>query len=82
MPEALHTCDLCGLSARCAPAELSASDKPLRFCCQGCKMVYMLLMEAADSPHPRSFRETELFRQCQAAGIIPRSETDLEIPGG
>ncbi len=57
-----------------------SAEKPLWFCCQGCKMVYMLLMEAADSPHPESFRETELFRQCQAAGVIPRSEIDLETP--
>jgi heavy metal translocating P-type ATPase len=87
VPEAPRTCELCGLRARCAPAELPSSDKPIWFCCQGCKMVYMLLMEATDSPHPRSFRETELFRQCQAAGIIPRSEADLETsmttePGG
>ena len=43
-------------------------------------MVYILLMEAADSPHPRSFRDTQLFRQCQAAGVIPRSEAELEPP--
>jgi heavy metal translocating P-type ATPase len=80
VPEAPRTCDLCGLSARCEPAELPSSDNPLWFCCQGCKMVYILLMEAADSPNPQSFRETELFRQCQAAGVIPRSETDLNPP--
>ncbi len=78
MSEDRHTCDLCGLSARCAPAELPSSGTSLRFCCRGCKMVYMLLIEAADSPDPRSFRETDLFRQCQDAGIIPRSEADLE----
>ena len=81
MPDAPHTCDLCGLSARCAPAELlSVTEKSLWFCCQGCKMVYILLMEAADTPHPHSFRETDLFKRCQAAGIIPRSEIDLESP--
>jgi heavy metal translocating P-type ATPase len=80
VPEAPRTCDLCGLSARCAPAEIPGSDKPLWFCCQGCKMVYILLLEAVDSSNPQSFRETELFRQCQAAGIIPGSGTDLKIP--
>jgi len=39
-------------------------------------MVYILLMEASDSPDPRSFRETELFRRCRAAGVIPGSEKD------
>jgi heavy metal translocating P-type ATPase len=80
VPEALLTCDLCGLSARCMPAELSSAEKPIWFCCHGCKMVYILLMEAADTPDPRSFRGTERFRQCQAAGIIPRSEKDMEFP--
>ena len=60
------------------PAELPGAENPLRFCCQGCKMVYLLLMEAADAPHPGSFRETDLFRRCQAAGVIPRSLSDLE----
>lgn len=41
-------------------------------------MVYILLMEATGSPDPRSFRETELFRQCRAAGVIPGLETDTE----
>jgi heavy metal translocating P-type ATPase len=74
-----RTCDLCGLSARCTPADLPDSEKTLWFCCQGCKMVYVLLLEAADAPHPRSFRETDLFKRCQAAGVIPRSVTDLEV---
>ncbi len=75
-----HPCDLCGLPARFETLEPAISEKPLRFCCQGCKMVYTLLVEAADPQHPEGFRETDLFKQCQAAGIIPRSETDLEQP--
>ncbi|MFZ3048145.1 MAG: cation-translocating P-type ATPase, partial [Desulfatirhabdiaceae bacterium] len=42
--------------------------------------VYSLLTEAANPLHPQVFRETDLFRQCQAAGVIPRTETDLETP--
>ena len=61
---------------------MPAAENPLWFCCQGCKMVYTLLMEAADAPHPRSFRDTDLFKRCQAAGVIPRSVTDLEFPEG
>jgi heavy metal translocating P-type ATPase len=34
-------------------------------------------MESTDSPDPEAFRETDLFRQCQARGIIPRSEEEL-----
>jgi heavy metal translocating P-type ATPase len=34
-------------------------------------------MEATNSANPETFKETELFKQCQASGIIPRSETEL-----
>jgi heavy metal translocating P-type ATPase len=34
-------------------------------------------MEATDSPNPEVFRETDLFKQCQAKGIIPNSEEEL-----
>lgn len=36
-----------------------------------------MLMEAADSPDPAAFRDTELFKTCQAMGIIPATEADL-----
>ncbi|MGD8798821.1 MAG: cation-translocating P-type ATPase [Desulfobacterales bacterium] len=47
------------------------------FCCNGCRQVFTILMEATDSPNPEAFRETELFRQCQTKGIIPLSEEQL-----
>ncbi len=34
-------------------------------------------MESTDSPNPEAFRETDLFKQCRAKGIIPRSEKEL-----
>ena len=37
-----------------------------------------MLMEAADSPDPVQFKETELFRKCREMGIIPESESDLK----
>ncbi|MDX1708760.1 MAG: HAD-IC family P-type ATPase, partial [Desulfobacterales bacterium] len=47
------------------------------FCCNGCRQVFTILMEATDSPSPERFKETELFKQCQARGIIPASEDNL-----
>jgi heavy metal translocating P-type ATPase len=44
----------------------------------GCKQVFHMLAESADGKDPGSFRETELFKKCQAMGIIPSSEGDLE----
>ncbi len=40
-------------------------------------MVYTMLMEAADSPDPARFKETELYRRCVAAGAVPSDERDL-----
>ena len=36
-----------------------------------------MLSEAADAPDPSQFRQTDLFRRCVAAGIIPASEEEL-----
>jgi heavy metal translocating P-type ATPase len=40
-------------------------------------MVYAMLLEATDSPDPTTFRESELFRRCVAAGVVPASAADL-----
>ena len=71
-------CDLCGLPLRYGTITHSVDDKPLYFCCQGCRMVYTMLLESADVKDPARFRESDLFRQCVAAGVIPASEADLE----
>jgi heavy metal translocating P-type ATPase len=39
-------------------------------------MVYSMLQEAADAPDPERFRETDLFRRCAAAGVIPTTVAD------
>jgi heavy metal translocating P-type ATPase len=72
-----RACDLCGLPLRAGTAEATFSDRTYRFCCTGCRQVFTILFEAADSSDPDSFRETELFRKCQENGIIPKSEADL-----
>lgn len=41
-------------------------------------MVYSMLAAAADAGDPTHFRETDLFKRCLAAGIIPASEEDLK----
>ncbi len=48
-----------------------------RFCCIGCRQVYIMLSEAAGATDPAAFRRTDLFRRCQEMGIIPRSQEDL-----
>ncbi len=70
-------CDLCGLPLRFGAVAHSIDDQPLRFCCQGCRMVYRMLLESAGAGNPAHFKETDLYRQCVAAGVIPASEDDL-----
>jgi heavy metal translocating P-type ATPase len=71
------TCDLCGLSLRHGTVTAVITGASYSFCCNGCRQVFTILMEATDSPNPETFRESELFRQCQAKGIIPLSEAQL-----
>ena len=71
-------CDLCGLPLRFGDQILTENKRSYRFCCMGCKQVFRMLMEATDSPDPSKFKETELFRRCLEAGIIPRNEEDLD----
>ena len=70
-------CDLCGLPLRAGSYPATHADRTYRFCCQGCRQVFSILIEASDSGNPDGFRESELFKQCQEMGIIPRTEADL-----
>ena len=40
-------------------------------------MVYAMLMEATDAPDPSSFRNSDLYRRCVAAGVVPAGISDL-----
>ncbi len=42
--------------------------------------MFSILLEATGSDDPAQFRESDLFKQCREAGIIPRSQTDLNRP--
>ncbi|MGD9326039.1 MAG: cation-translocating P-type ATPase [Desulfobacterales bacterium] len=70
-------CDLCGLALRVGKYESTHADQTYQFCCLGCRQVFSILMEAAGAGDPATFRQSDLFKQCQELGIIPRSEADL-----
>jgi heavy metal translocating P-type ATPase len=82
-PSSLSTgCDLCGLPIGRSRAKLELGGKTLRFCCPGCQGVFQIL---GNDPQGTggNFRETDLYRSCVEAGIIPRTQADLdrrEIP--
>ncbi len=70
-------CHLCGLPLRYGAVSHSINDQPLKFCCNGCRMVYAILLESSEVDDPARFKEADLYRQCVAAGVIPASEDDL-----
>lgn len=74
---AAGVCDLCGLPLSAGRFEAAFSGKTYQFCCQGCRQVFSILIEAADSGDPAKFRDSDLFKLCLDKGIIPRSEADL-----
>jgi heavy metal translocating P-type ATPase len=76
-----NVCDLCGLPLRAGLFEATFSAQTYRFCCQGCRQVFSILIEASGSRDPATFRESDLFKQCLENGIIPRSEADLIATG-
>jgi heavy metal translocating P-type ATPase len=73
-------CDLCGLPVRNSRAVKVAGRQALHFCCPGCRQVFQIL-SSSSKVTPEKFRETELYRACLEAGIIPRDEKDLETRG-
>ncbi len=72
-----NKCDLCGLSLRSGRIEAKSSGTTYQFCCNGCRQVFNILLEATDSGDPAKFRESDLFKQCRESGIIPKTEPDL-----
>jgi len=78
-PNASGACDLCGLPLSAGKFEATYSGQTYRFCCQGCRQVFSILIEATDSGDPAKFRETELFKQCLEQGIIPSTAADLAL---
>ena len=64
------TCHLCGLPLRFGAVAHSNDDQSLRFCCQGCRMVYSMLLESAEVDDTARFKDTDLYRQSVAAGVI------------
>jgi heavy metal translocating P-type ATPase len=77
---AVAVCDLCGLTLREERIEVEFTGRTYRFCCAGCRQVFSILQQASGSVDPAAFRRSELYRQCQASGIIPRSAADLPLP--
>ena len=73
------TCDLCGLPLGHSKMEEVIGEEMLRFCCPGCRQVFLLL-SAERGSLPANFKETDLYRICVESGIIPDGRSDVVDP--
>ena len=74
-----ETCHLCGLPVGNSGIDQVTGKKVHRFCCPGCRQVYLILSGGSEVL-PAGFRETELYRACVQAKIIP-GNADGPYPG-
>jgi heavy metal translocating P-type ATPase len=72
----LDTCDLCGLNLASDFQTLTRKGQDYLFCCIGCKQVFRMLADATEDSNTASFKDTEIFKQCQALGIIPSTDPE------
>ncbi len=72
-----ESCDLCGLSLRHGRISGTFYGTVYHFCCNGCRQVFNILVEASDDSDPKTFTNSDLFKQCREKGIIPKSEAEL-----
>ncbi len=68
-------CALCGLPLTHGARALAVDGTSLSFCCIGCRQVYAILSEAGTDG---DLTTSDLFRECQALGIIPSTTADLD----
>ncbi len=68
------SCTLCGLPVT---TDGFSIEKDKQFCCNGCKMVYSMIMESEEYRNVTDFKQTEIYKTCVAAGVIPTSIEEL-----
>lgn len=76
-PTAAVECALCGLTVGSDPFRRTfeeGQDKP--FCCIGCMNVYAILVESGAVTGGADLRDTELFRQSLALGLVSNRARD------
>lgn len=64
-------CTLCGTTLGRFTVDGAWNGRTLSFCCHGCRMVFEILFQRPGGP-PEDYRQTDLYRACIEAGIVPR----------
>jgi copper chaperone CopZ len=71
-------CDLCSLPAR-QPVVYNAGEVQKIFCCPGCQNVWRILLESGTLEGFDDPRESQLYKQALAAGLIGENSGNVEI---
>ena len=72
-------CHLCGLPAGSSNISQPVAGRVVHFCCLGCMYVFQILYNSPEGI-PDDYRNTELYRVCVSAGLIPSGETEDKSP--
>lgn len=68
-------CRLCGLPVGRSGVKEKQGGAYLEFCCFGCRQVYQIL-SSLPGGRPADFKNTDLYRLCEASGLIGRKFVD------
>lgn len=68
-----NCCRLCGLPVGSSNISQPVEGAVARFCCLGCMYVFQILYNRPGGV-PVDYRDTELYRACVSAGIIPSDQ--------
>ena len=66
-------CHLCGLPVGNSRISQPAPGGTVRFCCPGCMYVFQIFFNSPEGL-PKEYKETELYRACVSAGLIPSAD--------
>ncbi len=56
-------CDLCALDCGNKPFPLVMAKKTLQFCCEGCRGIYMMIHDIAESSESAQNTETNVLKR-------------------
>jgi len=68
-------CELCGLPVGRLGVAQTEGAETYHFCCPGCRYVFQILYHRP-AGRPADYKQTELYRACVAAGIVPGDSND------
>ncbi|MGO9315481.1 MAG: cation transporter, partial [Syntrophobacteraceae bacterium] len=74
-----NVCHLCGLPTGSSNISQPVAGRAVRFCCLGCMYVFQILYTSPEGI-PEDYRNTELYRVCVSAGLIPSGVDEDKSP--